>query len=243
KADKTLAGKANKQESNGNSEAYQNNEDKTAEIGKNLGTAKKETFQEAPKLTVERDENTESKEESKVKPKAESLKSLDGAEGTSTKSITQNSFEALGESEKIPPEKQVERAVLKAVRENKDVLVMKLTPESLGEITVKISRMGERLTVNLTALNEQTQKLLQGAESELRLALKPLGNEIVVQTGGTSAQNDLTGFLNGQRQFGGYGENNQRQQRQSYYYQREGLEMSEAPTLEKQLESVLSMYA
>lgn len=69
---------------------------------------------------------------------------------------------------------------------------MKLNPDSLGEITVKLLQKDGKMTLSIAAANETTVKLLNGQLEALKMAVRPMQVEVkqaVVQTQEPDGQN------------------------------------------------------
>ena len=113
----------------------------------------------------------------------------------------------------------------------KSEFTVKLNPESLGEVTIKLAEEGGKMVVNITAASESTAKLLNGDLTALRDSLGSLNLEIrevtveapqnieesVAQFNMTSQQ-----FSDRQRAF-----NNQQQDDKPYYAHQNGAYVSE----------------
>ena len=116
----------------------------------------------------------------------------------------------------------------------KSEFTVKLNPESLGEVTIKLAEEGGKMVVNITAATESTAKLLNSDLTALRDSLGSLNLEIrevtveapenieesIAQFNMTSQQ-----FSDRQRAF-----NNQQQDDTPYYAHSDGAYMSEEIT-------------
>lgn len=116
----------------------------------------------------------------------------------------------------------------------KNEFTVKLNPESLGEVTIKLAEEGGKMVVNITAATESTAKLLNSDLTALRDSLGSLNLEIrevtveapenieesIAQFNMTSQQ-----FSDRQRAF-----NNQQQDDTPYYAHSDGAYMSEEIT-------------
>ncbi len=78
------------------------------------------------------------------------------------------------------PASQVATAVLEAFKNGKTEFTMRLEPEMLGELTVKLVLEQGKLSLSILTATDQTAKLLDGQMSELRTALK--ANNIQMET-------------------------------------------------------------
>ena len=113
----------------------------------------------------------------------------------------------------------------------KSEFTVKLNPESLGEVTIKIAEEGGKMVLNITAATESTAKLLNSDLTALRDSLGSLNLEIrevtveapenideaIAQFNMTSQQ-----FSDRQRAF-----NNQQQDDKPYYAHTDGAYVSE----------------
>ncbi|MFA9381735.1 MAG: flagellar hook-length control protein FliK, partial [Acetanaerobacterium sp.] len=68
---------------------------------------------------------------------------------------------------------------------------MKLEPDMLGELTVKMVMEQGRLSVSIAAANGQTAKLIEGQMTELRAALKENNIQMETCTVENQSYNDL----------------------------------------------------
>jgi flagellar hook-length control protein FliK len=116
----------------------------------------------------------------------------------------------------------------------KSEFTVKLNPESLGEVTIKLAEEGGKMVVNITAATESTAKLLNSDLTALRDSLGSLNLEIREVTveapesiEESMAQFNMTSqqFSDRQRAF-----NNQQQDDTPYYAHSDGAYMSEEIT-------------
>ncbi|MCI8622824.1 MAG: hypothetical protein HFG26_04095 [Provencibacterium sp.] len=78
-----------------------------------------------------------------------------------------------------PLTEQIRTGIQGGLAEGKSEFVVKLKPEGLGEITVRLTEGTDgAMTLNLTASNVQTVKLLNEELAGLREALRPYGTEV-----------------------------------------------------------------
>ena len=135
--------------------------------------------------------------------------------------------------------------VEKALNDQKKEIIMKLSPESLGEITVKIVKEGGKLSIDLISTMQETAKLLESSQAELKSALKQMGENVTVTTTHANAENNLSQFLNGQRQW--QGQQQSRQNNLNYFsgYQQVGTSEDEviSPILNDSSSRLSAMYA
>ncbi|MEG0854274.1 MAG: flagellar hook-length control protein FliK [Angelakisella sp.] len=73
---------------------------------------------------------------------------------------------------------QVKTGILANMDKGSNEFVLKLTPEGLGEITVKMTEAGGKISLSIITGNQQTQNALASEISSLRDALRPLGAEV-----------------------------------------------------------------
>lgn len=130
--------------------------------------------------------------------------------------------------------KQITDGVKANLNLEKNEFTVKLNPESLGEVTIKLAEEGGKMVVNITAATESTAKLLNSDLTALRDSLGSLNLEIhevtveapenieesIAQFNMTSQQ-----FSDRQRAF-----NNQQQDDTPYYAHSDGAYMSEEIT-------------
>lgn len=101
---------------------------------------------------------------------------------------------------------QLGRAVNEQVAAGTREFVLKLEPESLGEITVKLVEKAGKTTLQLTAASAQTTRLLNSELPALREALKPMQVEVreaVAQTHASQEHGAAAGFDMAGQQFAG----------------------------------------
>lgn len=88
--------------------------------------------------------------------------------------------------------KQISEKMLLHLEKGEREFTMKLNPESLGEITVKLLQKDGKMTLSIAAASETTVKLLNGEMEALRMAVRPMQVEVrqaVVQTQDADGQN------------------------------------------------------
>ena len=73
---------------------------------------------------------------------------------------------------------QVTTDIAKNLGDGKSEFVIKLQPEGLGEITVKMMAEGGKTTLSILTSSAQTERLLNNEIANLREALRPLGAEV-----------------------------------------------------------------
>ena len=131
----------------------------------------------------------------------------DGAEmlqGTLTSSKTSSPFELRLQAAAKTGTPAVSQQIADALKENvslgKSEFTIKLKPESLGEITVKLTEEAGKATLTITTASAATAKLLNSDLDSLKAAMAPLNvrvNETVTQTASSqqsgSQQFDMAG--------------------------------------------------
>lgn len=88
---------------------------------------------------------------------------------------------------------QVRTGIAQGLTEGKEEFTVKLQPEGLGEITVKLAQVDAKLVLRIVASSEQTARLLNASLAELKESLRPLGaqvQEVGVKNDFFSAQQD-----------------------------------------------------
>lgn len=111
--------------------------------------------------------------------------------------------------EMLPLANQLEEGIANGIRNGKEEFTIQLRPEGLGELTVKLTRVGEAMTLNIVAKSTETHKLLADEMQALREVLRPL--KVEVESVLTESQSQL---LSQQQQF--------EQQRQQSWQQMQG---------------------
>jgi len=99
---------------------------------------------------------------------------------------------------------QVSSGVLEKLTEGKSEFTIKLKPESLGEITVKLIEESGKMTLRIEAASSETAKLINNDLSALREAVRPMQVEVheaVTPAPDTSQTNFQQFSMGGQQQF------------------------------------------
>lgn len=81
----------------------------------------------------------------------------------------------------------------KGISSGKNEFVVRLKPEGLGEITVKLAEEGGRISINLIASNENTSKMLSGELASLKASLELGGTKL--ESIQVQSTNDASGYL------------------------------------------------
>lgn len=73
---------------------------------------------------------------------------------------------------------QVKSGITDNLSKGKNEFVVKLKPDGLGEITVKLVEQGSRIALSITTSNAQVAKLINGEMAGLREALRPFNTDV-----------------------------------------------------------------
>lgn len=141
---------------------------------------------------------------------------------------------------------QIKTSVAENLLNGKQEFIIKLKPEGLGEITVKLTeKAGEATTLHLMTANAETAQLINSNLGSLKEAMRPL--QVVVE----SAQSQQTG--NGaeqaaqqqasQQQFNAFGQHSSNHhQYHGFQYFDADAELESTPITESQDDSALDSY-
>lgn len=96
--------------------------------------------------------------------------------------------------------RQVKDSIFENVSQGRNEFVVRLKPEGIGEIVVKLSEDKEKISLSIFTSSEQTARLISGEVAALQNALKPLNAEVQEittvaaneQAAQYSAQNEMT---------------------------------------------------
>ncbi len=118
--------------------------------------------------------------------------------------------------------KQLSEKMLLQLQKGEREFTVKLNPESLGEVTVKLLQKEGKMTLSIAAASETTVKLLNGHLDALKEAVRPMQVEVrqaVVQTQESDGQNmgQQMDMSNGGQFF-----NQSQQAQQQFYNQNKG---------------------
>lgn len=151
---------------------------------------------------------------SKFSDDADDTQSADKLQSSLSSSKTATPFElrmqAAAKTESTSVAQQIETGLEKNLALGKNEFTIKLKPESLGEITVKLTEEAGKATLTITTASAATAKLLNSDLDALKAAVAPLNvrvNEAVTQTASAqqsgSQQFDMAGqqFSGQQQQF------------------------------------------
>jgi len=114
-------------------------------------------------------------------------------------------MQAAAKTESIPVAQQIETGLEKNLALGKNEFTIKLKPESLGEITVKLTEEAGKATLTITTASAATAKLLNSDLDALKAAVAPLNvrvNEAVTQTAASQQSGNQQFDMAGQ-QFAG----------------------------------------
>ena len=98
---------------------------------------------------------------------------------------------------------QVKEGIIQELGSGKDEFVVKLKPEGLGEITVRLMQDGDRIAMSISASNSHVARLLGSELEQLREALRPYNTvvqEVVDQQAYASNQDFGQSFSSSQYQ-------------------------------------------
>ena len=98
---------------------------------------------------------------------------------------------------------QVKEGIIQELGSGKDEFVVKLKPEGLGEITVRLMQDGDRIAMSISASNSHVARLLGSELEQLREALRPYNpvvQEVVDQQAYASNQDFGQSFSSSQYQ-------------------------------------------
>ncbi len=98
---------------------------------------------------------------------------------------------------------QVKEGIIKEIGSGKDEFIVKLKPEGLGEITVRLMQEGDRIALSISASNSHVARLLSSEIEQLRESLRPYNTvvqEVVDQQAYASNQDFGQSFGNSQYQ-------------------------------------------
>lgn len=115
------------------------------------------------------------------------------------------SFKTAPESTETQLIDQISTSIKQNVNLGKSEFTVKLKPESLGLITVKLVEKAGKTTLTITAASAQTAKLINSDLNSLREAIAPMNvhvNEAVIQTD-ASEQGNMQQFNMAGQQFAG----------------------------------------
>ena len=121
------------------------------------------------------------------------------------------SLKSAGETTETNVANQIAEGIKQSISVGKSEFAIKLTPETLGEITVKLVEDAGKTTLTISTANEQAAKLINKDIDALRQALAPMNVEVrnaVVSTnesaGGSMQQYDMAGQQFAGQQFAGH---------------------------------------
>ncbi|MDL2327167.1 flagellar hook-length control protein FliK [Ruminococcaceae bacterium OttesenSCG-928-A11] len=85
----------------------------------------------------------------------------------------------LPEQAATPPEVQISQTIDMALKTGEETLTLKLNPEELGEVTIRLTKSAEGgIQLNIVAQSTTTQALLADQIDALKVAMKPLDVEV-----------------------------------------------------------------
>lgn len=141
---------------------------------------------------------TKSAKDSDETESADKLQS--GLSASKTATPFELRMQAAAKTEGTPVAQQIETGISKNLALGKNEFTIKLKPESLGEITVKLTEEAGKTTLTITTASAATAKILNSDLDALKAAVAPLNvrvNEAVTQTAASqhsgSQQFDMAG--------------------------------------------------
>ena len=128
--------------------------------------------------------------------------------GTTT--LFELSLKSAGETNDVNTLEQITDGIKQNISLGKSEFTIKLTPETLGEITVKLVEAEGKTTLTITTANEQAAKIINKEIDALREAVAPMNVEVrnaVTSTnesaGGSMHQYNMSGQQFAEQQFAG----------------------------------------
>lgn len=107
---------------------------------------------------------------------------------------------------------QVKAGIFQNVSQGKNEFVVRIKPEGIGEITVKLSEAKDRISLTIVAANEQTAKLISNEVLALQNALRPLNAEVQEITTAAVAASEQSTQYSAQNQMTDQGRQSHSQQ-------------------------------
>ncbi len=166
---------------------------------------------------------------------------IDGAKT----SFADSFVSSVQEAQAPPVLEQLEQALTQNLQQEKSEFVLKLKPEMLGEVLVKLTEIDGKMTLQISAANAQAAKLINDDIAALRQAMAPMQIEVsqAVTAASESSQADLfSGGMFGQAFSGQSGFAWQSGQSTTVYYPSE-TEQIETPVQQAGAQQVLSAGA
>ena len=109
---------------------------------------------------------------------------------------------------------QVKNSIFENVAKGKNEFVVRLKPEGIGEIVVKLSEDKEKISLSILTTSTQTARLISNEVAALQNALKPLNAEVQEIT--TIAGNEQAAQYSAQNQMTDQGKQSHSQQEPSH---------------------------
>lgn len=110
-------------------------------------------------------------------------------QNTALASATQVNAEVAVEQTEQPVLTQISEGLAAGLENGKDEFTIKLAPEELGEVTIRLVKTAEGMSLDLIAKNPDTQRMLEGQMELLRENLRPMKVEVSAVM--TEAQYDM----------------------------------------------------
>lgn len=175
---------------------------KSAEVGAESGETETRSAKDLFTMAAQR-----AKELMAKQPKAET----EGADKAPVEALPQTKtltpfelrFKAAGQTAEIPLNEQISAGIKENLSLGKSEFTVKLNPESLGEITVKLVEESGRTTLTITTASAQTAKLINSDMDALKAAVSPMNVQVneAVTNSGASAQSGMQQFDMASQQF------------------------------------------
>lgn len=138
--------------------------------------------------------------------------------------------------EPLPVATQLQEGIQTGMASGAGEVTVKLNPEELGEVTIRLTRTEDGMVLNIVARNAETQKMLANEMDALKDAMRPL--KVEVESIVTQRQQEL---LDGQQQFGGQHQRSWSPMHGAAYYGDEPLGGSEEAVVQQLAASPQSM--
>ena len=127
------------------------------------------------------------------------------------KDVDAGKFIQVADAEKLPEApvspfnviSQVREGIIEKLNDGNDEFIVRLKPEGLGEITVRLMQTGDKIALSISASNSHVARLLSSEIDQLRESLRPYNTvvqEIVDQQAYASNQDFAQNFAGSQYQ-------------------------------------------
>lgn len=127
------------------------------------------------------------------------------------KDVDAGKFIQVADAEKLPEApvspfnviSQVREGIIEKLNDGNDEFIVRLKPEGLGEITVRLMQTGDKIALSISASNSHVARLLSSEIDQLRESLRPYNTvvqEVVDQQAYASNQDFAQNFAGSQYQ-------------------------------------------